>query len=149
MPKAHSRTNKSTESEFSTGTAISPRTSEIWAKYGFGEYPPGSPFPCFFPKSVGQFLCIFALFCPFWALKRLHSPVLEFSTHTIGDSRITFHHFIFRELFLVIISSWFTPKNSGRIISRNLSDLYLLPHLFFASDICNHYIRILWGNYFS
>ena len=42
---------------------------------------------------------------------------------------ITFHHFIFRELFLVIISSWLTSKNSGRIISRNLSDLHLLPHL--------------------
>ena len=61
--------------------------------------------------------------------------------NTIENSRITFHHFIFRELFLVIISSWFTSKNSGRIISRNLSDLHLLPHLFFASDICNHYIR--------
>ena len=64
----------------------------------------------------------------------------------IGNSRITFHHFIFRELFLVIISSWFTSKNSGRIISRNLSDLHLLPHLFFASDIRNHYIRKFWGN---
>ena len=41
---------------------------------------------------------------------------------TIGNSRITFHHFIFRELFLVIISSWLTSKHSGRIISRNLSD---------------------------
>ena len=48
---------------------------------------------------------------------------------TIGNSRITFHHFIFRELLLVIISSWFTSKNSGRIISRNLSDLRLLLHL--------------------
>ena len=49
--------------------------------------------------------------------------------HTIGNSRITFHHFIFRELFLVIISSWLTSKKSGRIISRNLSDLHLWPHL--------------------
>ena len=47
---------------------------------------------------------------------------------TIGSSRITFHHFTFRELFLVIISSWLTSKNSGRIISRNLPDLHLLPH---------------------
>ena len=51
------------------------------------------------------------------------------SVSTIGNSRITFHHFIFRELFLVIISSWFTSKTSGRIISRNLSGLLLLPHL--------------------
>ena len=49
--------------------------------------------------------------------------------NAIGNSRITFHHFIFRELFLVIISSWLTSENSGRIISRNLSDLHLLPHL--------------------
>ena len=49
--------------------------------------------------------------------------------HTIGNSRITFHHFIFRELFLITISSWFTSNNSGRIISRNLSDLHLLPRL--------------------
>ena len=48
---------------------------------------------------------------------------------TIGISRIRFHHFIFRELFLVIVSSWLTSKHSGRIISRNLSDLHLLPHL--------------------
>ena len=68
---------------------------------------------------------------------------------TIRNSRITFHHFILSEFFLVIISSWFTSKNSGRIISRNLSDLHLLPHLFFASDICNNYIRKLWGNYFA
>ena len=47
----------------------------------------------------------------------------------IYDSRITFQHFIFRELFLVIISSWFTSKTPGRIIFRNLSDLHLLPHL--------------------
>ena len=65
---------------------------------------------------------------------------------TSGNSRLTFHHFIFRELFLVIISSWFTSKMSGRVISRNLSDLHLLPRLFFASDICNHYIRKFWGN---
>ena len=30
--------------------------------------------------------------------------------HTIGNSRITYHHFILWELFLVIISSWFTSK---------------------------------------
>ena len=68
--------------------------------------------------------------------------------NTIGNSRITmtFHHFIFREIFLVIISPWFASKHSGRIISHNLSDLHLLPHLFFASDICNHYIRKFWGN---
>ena len=66
--------------------------------------------------------------------------------NTIGNSRITFHHFILRDLFLVIMSSWFTSKYSGRIISRNLSDLHLLPHL----------LRITWslhqkilGNQFS
>ena len=36
--------------------------------------------------------------------------------NTMGNSRITFHHFIFRELFLVIISSWFTLINSDRIV---------------------------------
>ena len=50
--------------------------------------------------------------------------------YTIGNSRITFHQFIFRELFLVIISSWFTSNYSGRIISRNLSDFHVLPHFF-------------------
>ena len=43
-----------------------------------------------------------------------HTPISSFYSH---------------ELFLVIISSWFTSKTSGRIISRNLSDLHLLPHL--------------------
>ena len=45
------------------------------------------------------------------------------------DTPHTFHQFISRELFLIIISSWFTSKKSGRIISRNLSDVHLLPHL--------------------
>ena len=60
----------------------------------------------------------------FWRANSVSS-----SQPTIGNSRITFHHFIFRDLFLVIISSWFTSKYSGRFISRNLSDLHLLPHL--------------------
>ena len=58
--------------------------------------------------------------------RRVH---LHFLSITIGNSRITFHLFIFRDFFLVIISSWFTSKISGRIISRHLSDLHLLPHL--------------------
>ena len=54
----------------------------------------------------------------------------QIAGHTIENSRIRFHHFILRQLFLVIISSWLTSKKSGgRITSRNLSDLHLLPHL--------------------
>ena len=43
------------------------------------------------------------------------SPQESSSESMFGNSRITFHHFIIRELFLVIISSWLTSKNSGRI----------------------------------
>ena len=46
-------------------------------------------------------------------------------SYTIRNSWITFHHFIFRELFFVIISSWLTSKNAGRIILRNSSDVLL------------------------
>ena len=58
-----------------------------------------------------------------------HANVITACLLTIGNSRITFYHFIFRGFFLVIRSSWLTSKNSCRIISRNLSDLHLLPHL--------------------
>ena len=61
--------------------------------------------------------------------KKKKGRVSTVLVYTIGNSRITFHHFILRELFLVIISSWLTSKYSGRIISRNMSDLHLLPHL--------------------
>ena len=50
---------------------------------------------------------------------------------TIGNSWMTLHQFIFIEFFLTIVSfvsSWLASKNSSRIISRNWSDLYLLPH---------------------
>ena len=35
---------------------------------------------------------------------------IDFLVPTIGNSRITFQRFILRELFLVIISSWFTSE---------------------------------------
>ena len=82
---------------------------------------------------------------PSYKSRLLLSSFPNRDANTIGNSRITFHHFLFRELFLVIISSWLTSKNSGRIISRNLSDLHLFPHLFFVSDICNRYIRKILG----
>ena len=63
-----------------------------------------------------------------YTAKKQHKDKV-FGQDAIGNSRITFHHFILRELFLVIISFWFTTTNSGRIISRNLSDLHLLTHL--------------------
>ena len=64
--------------------------------------------------------------------------------YTIGNSRITFHHFILGEWFLAIISSWLTSKTSGRIISRNLSDLHLLPHLLRLTQSLHQ--KILGGN---
>ena len=66
--------------------------------------------------------------------------------YTIGNSRITFHHFSFRELFLVIVSSWLT--------SKNLAELFLVICRICISwltsdNIRNHYIRKFWGNCFS
>ena len=64
-----------------------------------------------------------------WSEKGVAFRAKNAPLNTIRNSRITYHHFILRELFLVIISSWFTSENSGRIISRNLSDLHLLHHI--------------------
>ena len=71
----------------------------------------------------------------FWVFSVYFCPILLVGPfpYSLGgqlfpNSRIAFHHF-FRELFLVILSSWFTSNISGRLISRNLLDLHLLPHL--------------------
>ena len=76
---------------------------------------------------MGFSLCVFFIIV---APGSSHELRPNRGSDTIGTSRITFHHFPFGELFFVIISSWLTSsKNSGWIISRNLSDLHLLPHL--------------------
>ena len=54
------------------------------------------------------------------------------SLHNIGVYHWELQDYISSFYFqgiLVIISSWFTSKISGQIISRSLSDLHLLPHL--------------------
>ena len=65
--------------------------------------------------------------------------------YTIRSSWITFHHFISRELYLVIIPSWVASKTSGQILFCNLSSL-TSPLL--ANDFRNHYVRNFWGSSF-
>ena len=41
--------------------------------------------------------------------------------------RITFDHFIFRELFLVFFAPWISTEKSGQIILRNFGGFYIAP----------------------
>ena len=117
------------------------RDSNVQATVFLGSHPAGSFLDLRARKSRN--------YCPphNYHMRLLSSIVNSYElAHTIGNSRITFHHFIFRELFLVIISSWLT--------SKNLAELFLVICRIYISgltshNIRNHYIGKFWANYFS